>query len=163
MVEHFQMLARYNRLANERVFEACAGLASGEFECQRFGSFGSIQRTLNHILLSDQVWMSRFVGAPSSIARVDGVPFPELADLRAARQGEDERIAAYAGGLTPETIGSVLTYKNLAGVEWRDPMYMLLGHMFNHQTHHRGQAHVMLSQAGVTGLSLDIHRLVRPL
>jgi uncharacterized damage-inducible protein DinB len=162
MVEHFQMLARYNRLANQRVLDACEGLAPGEFERERFGSFGSIQRTLNHILLSDQIWMGRFTGAPLNLTRVDGVPCPELGNLRVARVAEDERIEKYAAGLTPDIIGSTLVYKNLAGTEWRDPMHMLLGHMFNHQTHHRGQVHVMLSHAGMTGLSLDILRLVRP-
>lgn len=161
MVEYFQMLARYNRLANQRVLDVCAGLAPGEFERERFGSFGSIRRTLNHVLLSDQVWMGRLTGVPLGLTRVDGVPFPELPELRAAREAEDRRMDEYMADLKPEALASVFGYRNLAGHELRDPLYLVLGHVFNHQTHHRGQVHAMLSEAGVRGLSLDMHRLGR--
>lgn len=162
MVEHFQMLARYNRLANQRLLAACARLSPQEFERPRFGSFGTIPRTLNHILLADQVWMGRFEGLPPQVTQVDGVPYPGLPAFTEARLAEDLRIEKFMDALTAERLAAPLHYTNLAGKPFSDPFYLVLGHMFNHQTHHRGQVHVMLSDAGVTGLSLDMHRLVNP-
>jgi uncharacterized damage-inducible protein DinB len=66
LVAHFQMLARYNKIANERLFEACARLEPAEYRKQRQGSFGSIHGLLNHLLLGDQIWMARFEEYPAS-------------------------------------------------------------------------------------------------
>lgn len=162
MRDYFQMLARYNRLANERLYAACATLSDEELRRERTGSFGSIFRTLNHIMSGDRVWMGRFEGVDAGIAKPGALLYDDFPALRAARAAEDARIERYAAGVSEETLSSVLHYRSTAGKPFSDPMSLLLGHMFNHATHHRGQVHVMLSEAGVKGLSLDMYRIVNP-
>ncbi|MEO8658604.1 MAG: DinB family protein [Bryobacteraceae bacterium] len=162
MVEYFQTLARYNTVANERIYAACAALDDAQYRHRGAASFGSIHRTLNHIMVGDRIWMGRFEGVDSGITKLDAVLFEDLATLTQARREDDLRIEQYTARLTAETLASTLHYTNMAGREFDDSMAVLLGHMFNHQTHHRGQIHVMLSEAGVRGLSLDMHRIVNP-
>lgn len=162
MRDYFQMLARYNRLVNERLYATCATLNDEELRRERTGSFGSIFRTLNHIMVGDRVWMGRFEGTDGGLTKLDALLYDDFPALRAARGAEDARIERYAAGVSEGTLGCVLHYRNTAGKPFSDPMFLLLGHMFNHATHHRGQVHVMLSEAGVKGLSLDMHRIVNP-
>jgi uncharacterized damage-inducible protein DinB len=162
MVEYFQTLARYNTVANERIYAACAALDDAQYRHEGAASFGSIHRTLNHIMVADRIWMGRFEGVDSGITKLDALLFDDLGTLAQARRIEDRRIEQYTGRLTEETVASTLHYTNMAGREFDDSMAVLLGHMFNHQTHHRGQIHVMLSQAGARGLSLDLHRIANP-
>jgi len=162
MVEYFQLLARYNTVANDRVYAACAALDDAQYRRDSAASFGSIHRTLNHIMVGDRIWMGRFEGVASGITRLDALLYDDLPALAEARRREDRRIEEYTARLTAETVASTLHYTNMAGRQFDDSMAMLLGHMFNHQTHHRGQIHVMLSEAGVRGLSLDLHRIANP-
>ncbi len=163
MVGHFQTLARYNRIVNERLYSACAEISDEEFRRERFGSFGSIHHTLNHILVADRIWMGRFEcrgeipASPSTILHYD------LPSLREARVSEDTRIEGFISRLTDDALRAHFSYRNTTGQPFEDPLHVLVGHMFNHQTHHRGQIHVMLSQTGLKPLSLDMHRIINPL
>lgn len=156
MREHFQRLARYNRWANRQIYGAVARLSHDDFVAPRSAFFPSIARTLNHIMVGDRIWMGRFVGEPSVHRRLDEVPYERFAALDAARAAEDERILAFFNALQQPRIDFVFHYKNTAGEPKSAPMDVVLAHFFNHQTHHRGQAHAMLSSTTVAPPPLDL-------
>jgi uncharacterized damage-inducible protein DinB len=162
LVTHFRMLAGYNRVANERLFEKCAELDDTEYRKQRQGSFGSIAGLLNHILLGDRIWMARFEGGGATTPPLDTVLFDKFLALRSARAEEDARIESFFGNLDAGFFERSLKYVNSKGVSRVDAPAMAIGHFFNHQTHHRGQVHVMLSQTPVSPPSLDLHWIVSP-
>ena len=157
------MLARYNTIANERLYEAVARLDDAEYRRERDASFRSIHRTLNHILLGDRIWMGRFTETAHATTPPLGAElYPDFAGLRAARVAEDARIENFLAGATEDFLTKEVRYVNNAGEPHADPAGLLLAHLFNHQTHHRGQVHTMLSQTAVKPPSLDMHRAIRP-
>jgi uncharacterized damage-inducible protein DinB len=162
LLRHFQMQARYNRVANERVYEACANLSDQERREPRKGSLGSIHALLNHILLADRIWMSRFEGGGKTTPPLNTVLYDEFDALRRARVEEDARLEAFFAGAGPDFLQAKLNYRNSKGVECTDDAVMAAAHLFNHQTHHRGQIHVWLAQTAVQVPSLDLHRIVNP-
>jgi uncharacterized damage-inducible protein DinB len=154
--DHFQTFARYNAWANDRLYAACAQLSDADFRASRQAFFGSILGTLNHILVGDRAWLGRIDGVPSGITRLDEILFDELAALKRARVAEDERILKLTETLDTESLSRDVEYRTVAGVEHRTPLVWVLSHMFNHQTHHRGQAHALLSQTAVKPPPLDL-------
>lgn len=162
LVTHFQMLGRYNSVANERLYAVCAELTDEEYRQEGPGSFRSIHKTLNHILLGDQIWMTRFTTSDvTSTPALATILYDDFSMLREARVLEDARIEAFLAGLTDGYLRGTVSYINNAGKYFEDPIMLVLQHMFNHQTHHRGQIHVMLSQFGKT-VNLDMHRVIHP-
>ena len=159
LVEHFQILARYNRVANERLYEACARLSDEERRKRRAGSFGSIHALLNHLLLGDRIWMARFLGAGHTTPALNIVLYETFAELRHARIAEDARIESFFANLPPDFATQSFAYVNNQGKSYVEAAPVAFSHLFNHQTHHRGQIHVMLSQTAVTPPSLDLHRI----
>src|SRR3954470_24426166 len=99
---HFRTLARYNRIANERLYAACAQLSDEEYRKQRKGSFGSIHALLNHILLGDRIWLSRFEGGGATTPPLNTLLYDDFAALREARVKEDQRIESFFRGAEPE-------------------------------------------------------------
>jgi uncharacterized damage-inducible protein DinB len=162
LIQHFRNLARYNRLANERLYQACAQLSDAARKQRRQAFFGSIHGTLNHIMLGDRIWLGRFEGQTVPSTGLDANLYEDFGDLRAAREAEDARIEAFAANLTPAFLEGTIRYVNNAGLEFDDPLTVLVPHLFNHQTHHRGQVHDMLSQTEVPPPSLDMHRVLIP-
>lgn len=160
--DHFRMLARYNRIANERLYQSCAQLDDAEYRRERAGSFGSIHALLNHILLGDQIWMSRFKGFGHTTPALTTVLFDNFQELRSAREEQDAEIESFFGGVDPGFLERELCYVNSQKRECRETMPVAFIHLFNHQTHHRGQIHVMLSQTPVPPPSLDLHRIINP-
>ena len=158
----FRQLSRYNRIANERIYEACSGLSVTELRETRRVSFGSIHGLLNHILLGDRIWMARFEGCGESTPPLDTILYDDFPDLHAARSREDARIESFFASLTTSQFSTPIRYVNSKGKHCSDEMPMAVGHMFNHQTHHRGQVHAMLAQTAVPSPSLDLHRIVNP-
>ncbi len=161
-IAHFRMLARYNRLANDRLYEACARLGEAELKRQRPAFFGSIHGTLNHILLGDRIWLTRFAGEEVPSTGLDAILYEDFGELSAARAAEDARIEGFTAALAPEFLGGSIRYVNNAGVAFADPVDMLVSHLFNHQTHHRGQVTDMLMQTEVKPPVLDLHRVLKP-
>jgi len=159
--DHFRTFARYNAWANDRLYAACARLPDAEFRAPRQAFFGSIMGTLNHILVGDRAWLGRLEGGPSGIARLDDILFEDLVELTQARVAEDRRIGALMDRLDAEALARDLVYRTMAGVEYRTPVVWVLSHLFNHQTHHRGQAHALLSQTTVAPPSLDLIYFLR--
>ena len=160
--DHFQMLARYNRIANERLYERCSALSDSEYRMKLAGSFGSIHGLLNHILLGDRIWMSRFDGGGQITPPLNTVLYEDFSHLRDARVAEDARIEAFFGSLPSGFAAQSFAYINNQGKSYVETAPVAFSHFFNHQTHHRGQVHVMLSQTPVAPPSLDLHRIVNP-
>lgn len=162
MKAHFQRLAAYNRWANERLYDAVGKLSPAEFAAPRVGFFPSLARTLNHILVGDSLWLGRLdgQGAPG-ITSLDQQLHAEFAALRQARAALDARYIAFVDSLGEARIGEMLTYKTVAGEAMETAIDQVLTHVFNHQTHHRGQAHGMLSSTSVPPPSLDLIYFLR--
>ncbi len=162
MLDAFRIFAHYNRVANERLYEACSRLDPVEYRRQRAGSFGSIHALLNHVLLGDRIWMSRFAGGGGTTPPLNSILFDEFAELRAARVAQDASIEAFFTTADEALLTKRLSYTNSLGKACVDAAPAAVLHFFNHQTHHRGQVHVMLSQTDVKPPSLDMHRILNP-
>ena len=162
LAAHFRMLGRYNRLANERLYGACAELDDAARRQDRGAFFRSIHGTLNHIMVGDRIWMARFEGGTASSTGLDAILYDGFDGLRAARVIEDARIEAFIAGLDAALLGDTLAYISHEGRPFEDPMAVLLPHFFNHQTHHRGQITAMLRQTNCPYPELDMHRVMIP-
>jgi uncharacterized damage-inducible protein DinB len=149
MKSHFSMFAAYNRWANERLYEAVAKIADAEYRAERGAFFGSLHGTLNHVLVADRIWMNRFTGEGPAPKRLDEIVHDELPALAAARRDEDERIIVHVDSLSEANIAATFTYRTITGpADVTQPRGPALAHFFNHQTHHRGQAHCLLTMIG---------------
>ena len=162
LTAHFRQLAAYNRAANALLYEACAALSDDERRQARPAFFGSIHGTLNHILLGDRIWMGRFEGQEMPSTNLDRILYDNFEELSAARVAEDARIVRFCDSLSGAFLAGSIRYVNNEGRDYDDPVDLVLPHLFNHQTHHRGQVHDMLSQTAVPPPSLDMHRVLKP-
>jgi uncharacterized damage-inducible protein DinB len=158
----FRTLARYNKVANARLYEQCGKLEHAEYRRERAGSFGSIHALLNHTLLGDRIWMSRFAGGGSTTPPLNTILFETFAELSAARSEQDAGIESFFANVDDGFVSRSLSYTNSLGKDCTDSAPHAVLHFFNHQTHHRGQVHVMLSQTEVRPPSLDMHRILNP-
>jgi uncharacterized damage-inducible protein DinB len=162
LIDTIRLLARYNRLANERLYDTCATVGDGERKKIRPAFFDSIHGTLNHIMVGDRVWLARFEGVSAPSTNLDAILYDDFAAMRAARRVEDARIEAFAAMVDDAFLAGTIRYKNNEGRNFEDPTAMLTIHFFNHQTHHRGQVHDMLTQTDVEPPVLDLHRVLKP-
>lgn len=162
LIKHFQMLARYNTLANQRIYHSCSQLSRSELHRFRPAFFGSIYATLNHILIGDRLWLARFAGEIVPSNNLDEILYENFSDLQLARVIEDGRIEQFSRHLTDQSLSEKISYTNHEGKVHRDPVDLLVAHFFNHQTHHRGQIHDMISQTEISPPVLDLHRVLRP-
>ncbi len=157
MKNHFETLAHYNRWANRRFYGTVANLGAAEIAAPRIGFFPSLLKTLNHLVVTDRVWLSRLTSIPDpDVKGLDQIIAEDFADLTALRAGLDERIIHFIDDLQPVRLSDTLSYRNMAGTPQETPIDQVLTHMFNHHTHHRGQAHAMLSGTTVSPPSLDV-------
>jgi len=155
--QHFLMFAAYNAWANAQVYEAAGQLSSEEFTRDTGVFFGSLMGTLNHILVADRIWMKRFSGEGDAPTQLDTILHREFAALAAARQAEDRRISHWVEGLSDEALEGRFTYMTVTDIRTiSQRLAPALAHIFNHQTHHRGQAHAALTALGKPSLTLDL-------
>ena len=147
---HFAMFAAYNRWANQRLFAAVKGLSDADYRADRGAFFGSLHGTLNHMLVTDRIWMQRFSGEGTAPTRLDEILFDDLGALAEARHAEDARIVAWVESQDEAAFARTFTYRPITrpGQAFTQPLIPALSHFFNHQTHHRGQAHTLLTIAG---------------
>jgi uncharacterized damage-inducible protein DinB len=145
--EHFRMFALYNRWANERLYDYAAQLTPAALAEDRGAFFGSLLGTLNHLLVTDRVWLSRLEGVSPRGTRLDEILHEDFGDLRAARRAQDQKIIEFVHDLSEECLADPLAYATTGGVQYRQPRHQVLAHLFNHQTHHRGQAHHLIGLA----------------
>lgn len=156
----FALLAEYNEWMNAKVYEAAARLSPQELAAGRGAFFGSLLGTLNHLVVADTTWLKRFAQHPAQHPELDAVRtlpaptalnqqlFAELPALWERRRLLDATIRRWIAVLSEEDLAHVLDYRNMQGQPFRRQLSLLLLHFFNHQTHHRGQASTLLTQAG---------------
>lgn len=137
--------AAYNEWANARLYDAAARLPDADYRRDCGAFFRSIHGTLNHLLVADRIWMDRFMRLNCPAPALDTILFEELFALRSARAAEDTRIRAFVETLGEADLEAQITYANSAGKTFSQVLWSALDHFFNHQAHHRGQAHALLS------------------
>lgn len=149
MKTHFVMMANYNAWANARLFRMAGALADELYRKEVGAYFKSLHGTLNHLLVADRIWMRRLTGLGDHPDKLNAKIFDDLPSLHAARVEEDNRIVGFVQGLAEPAFEEALEYPMLNGAVQRQRRREILAHLFNHQTHHRGQAHVILTILGV--------------
>jgi uncharacterized damage-inducible protein DinB len=161
--DYARTMARYNRWQNESLYREALKLSDEARRAERGAFFGSIHGTLNHLFWADSLWLSRFGGAerpksPNIKASID--EFERFEDLAAARQLLDQRAIEWADAITAETVAGDLTWWSGANQKnMTRPIALIIAHFFNHQTHHRGQVHAMLTAAGAKPDATDLSLL----
>jgi uncharacterized damage-inducible protein DinB len=157
MLPYYGMFADYNRWANAVVYGAASDLTDAEFRDDKGAFFGSLHRTLNHLLAADRIWMKRFTGAGEAPPALDTVLFDDLASLALARRLEDRRIVEWVGGLDEHMLAADFNYTPMTQpISITQPLWTALSHFFNHQAHHRGQCHMILTSLGKPSIGLDL-------
>jgi uncharacterized damage-inducible protein DinB len=147
--QYARAMARYNRWMNERLYALCETLGDEERRRDRGAFFRSIHGTLNHIVYGDLAFLSRFTGDPPEVPPLGRELHATFAELAAARRAIDARLDAWAETLTDAWLAAPHTYTSkVDGLTRTLPAWLLVVHLFNHQTHHRGQLTTLLSQMG---------------
>jgi uncharacterized damage-inducible protein DinB len=157
MKAHFQMFAAYNQWANAALYGAAAQLPVGDYKRDRGAFFKSVHGTLNHILVADRIWMKRFTGEGDAPKQLSAIICDDLQELTIVREREDARIVKWIAGMDAKAFAgrfSYMTVTDMRTVSQR--LAPALAHLFNHQTHHRGQAHALLTGFGMDAPSLDL-------
>jgi uncharacterized damage-inducible protein DinB len=162
MEQHFQMFAAYNKWANRRLYDGAGELSTDELERNVGAFFGSMLGTLNHIVVADRIWMKRFTGVGDAPAALDAILYRDFDRLRTARIAEDARIQIWIDGLTKKQLAGRFTYTTVSDMRTvSQRLAPALAHFFNHQTHHRGQAHMILTALGRPSVNLDLIQFQR--
>jgi len=159
MTAHWIMFANYNAWANARLYAAVAALPADAFRAETGAYFGSICGTLNHLLVTDRIWMRRLTGHGEAPGRLDAILYADLPSLAFARTVEDQRICDWVESLGEAGVAGVLRYARVTTTDAiEQPVAEALAHLFNHQTHHRGQAHALVTRFGgaEAGPTLDL-------
>lgn len=173
MIENVRFHARYNRWMNERLYASAATLDDAARKLDRGAFFGSIHRTLAHLVLADKIWLRRFAAqgvefaaltpevlASADFTGLDQVLFEDFDAMRIHRATMDAAIEAWSLEMPEDFPSRTMRYANTRGVERSHPMWQALSHFANHQTHHRGQVTTLLMQAGVDPGVTDLIALV---
>lgn len=158
-LEWARLMAAYNSEMNRRLCAAADGLTPAQRTEDRGAFFGSVQGTLSHLLWGDRTWMHRFDGweKPEGGIRTSPGLYPDWDALKAARAETDAGIEDWAARLDPTWLhGHVTWFSGAIGREVTRPAWVLVAHFFNHQTHHRGQAHALLTGLGVPTGDTDL-------
>src|SRR5262245_22892859 len=160
---YVQMMARYNAEINRRTFAAALRLSDEDRRQQRGAFWGSIHGTLCHLLWGDQMWMSRFDGwaKPSAALKGSSSLIGGFDELREDRSKTDAGISEWAARVSDDWLQQQQSWFSVSvGREMHSPRVLLVAHFFNHQTHHRGQAHAMITAAGEDTGDTDLFLLV---
>lgn len=158
-VAFVRRMARYNRWQNANLYGAASLLGDAERQRPCGAFFGSIQGTLSHLMWADRMWMSRFAGTPRPEGGIPQSPalYPNWEGLKDERIAFDGVIVGWADGLDAAWLAGDLTwYSGDAKRDITKPKWVLVTHFFNHQTHHRGQVHCLLTQAGAKPAATDL-------
>jgi uncharacterized damage-inducible protein DinB len=156
MKAYFEQRAAYNRWANARLYEAALALSDADYRRDVGAFFRSMHGTLNHLLLTDRLWLKRLTGEGEHPNALNAIIHEDRTTLASARADEDDRIIGYVGSLDDAMLDRLHPYANTSGKRFEQKRSDILAHLFNHQTHHRGQAHTILSICGREPPSLDM-------
>jgi uncharacterized damage-inducible protein DinB len=152
--------AKYNLEFNRTLFEQLSGLPDVDRKKDMGAFFGSIHGTLNHILLADRIWLGRFATAFPTLSSLDGAAVVHrISSLReeicagfdalhAERRATDDVITGWAEQLSDDLLAQTMRYRNSRGHVREHRAWVAVAHMFNHQTHHRGQVTTLMHQLG---------------
>ena len=140
-IENFRQLADYNRWANLRLYGAALDMPESQYRQATGVFFGSLHGTLNHLLLTDRIWLKRLTGTGEHPGRLDAILYDNRQDLLRARIAEDARLIDVVRGYAEADLVTAVAYQTTSGKPYSPPLQDILLHLFNHQTHHRGQAH----------------------
>jgi len=161
MKSNFELMAAYNQSMNQRLYESTSVLSLSELEKDRGAYFKSIIGTLNHILVGDIIWLKRFANHKTefnSLEYVRNLLSPNTLDeilhstfepLKEARIEMDKAFLNFTSEVVESDLSGVIEYKNTKGLDFCKNFGQVLQHVFNHQTHHRGQVTTLLSQVGI--------------
>ena len=161
--EFVRTMAAYNAEMNRRLYAAAARLSDAERRKARGAFWSSIHGTLCHLLWGDQAWMSRFDGwpKPAVIQKESAGLIADFSELQRLRVDADARISDWARRVDDAWLGQdMVWFSQSAQKELRQPRGFLVTHFFNHQTHHRGQAHAMITAAGESTGDTDLFLVV---
>ena len=157
MKAQFEMMAAYNAWANRRLYAAAARLDEEDYRADLGAFFCSVHGTLNHLIVGDMIWMARFRGDPSADLKLDDIIYHSHEELRVARLELDEEIVLYFTALPASDLEREFTY---TPITLPDPVTQsrapAMAHFFNHQTHHRGQVHALLTRLTGEAPPLDL-------
>jgi uncharacterized damage-inducible protein DinB len=143
------MMARYNRWMNERLYALLAEMPDDERKRDRSAFFRSIHGTLNHLLWGDRMWLGRFIDEPCTAPAFGDDMFADFAQLQREREITDQKMLNWAGTVTADWFASTITYTSKVDGKTREiPAAVATIHMFNHESHHRGQLTTLMKQAG---------------
>lgn len=145
MKPYFELRAAYNHWANARLYQAALDLSETDYRRDVGAFFGSMNGTLNHLLVTDRNWMNRLTGQGDHPDRLNAIIHDDRKALALARADQDERIIRFVAALDEALLAGTLQYRTSSGQPHEQPRGDILAHLFNHQTHHRGQAHTILS------------------
>jgi len=158
--QHAQFMARYNRWQNLSLYTAADTLTDEQRREDKGAFFGSIHTTLAHILWADRIWLSRFAKTPPVSPEEDqgkGPAYRDWEHLKSERAAFDEIILSWTSNLSEDWLAGDFTWTNSSGSVTRtQPAWRLTAHLFNHATHHRGQAHALLTAFGAQPEDTDI-------
>jgi uncharacterized damage-inducible protein DinB len=144
-----QVMARYNRWMNERLYALLANIDDGERRRDRGAFFGSMHGTLNHLLWGDRMWLGRFIEDPCTVPAFGVDMVADFGELAREREITDRKILDWAGNVTPAWLAGALVYTSRVDGRTREmPRSVATMHFFNHGTHHRGQLTTLMKQAG---------------
>ncbi len=157
MKAHFEMMAEYNAWANQLLYDSAMLLSPEAYRRDMGAYFNSLHGTLNHLYVADTIWMSRFRGLPNPPWTLDHIAHDEPSDLRKRREALDRDIIGFTGGLTDRLLEDSFSYITVkTSIQSEQKLSNALAHFFNHQTHHRGHCHAMLTQLGVDAPAMDL-------
>jgi len=145
MKPRFEQLAAYNRWANARLYEVALALDENDYRRDVGAFFKSLHGTLNHLLVADRIWMKRLSGEGEHPDKLNAIIHEDRRQLALARADEDDRIVRFVASLDEAALAGTLQYATTSGKPFEQARADILSHFFNHQTHHRGQAHTILS------------------
>ena len=157
MKAHFEMMAAYNAWANQRLYAAAFALPEEDYRRDCGVAFRSLHGTLNHLFVADVIWMSRFRGQPNPPWALDHIAHDQQRELKARRDALDRDIEGFVASLTEAQITGDFSYMSIVNpAPVTQSMAGALAHFFNHQTHHRGQCHAILTRLAGEAPSLDL-------
>ena len=148
-VEYFQTMSRYNRWMNEKLYRVCDAMPDKLRREDKGAWFKSVHGTLNHILLCDLLWLGRFTHRPFAATSLDQELYHDWDEMKAERAKTDDAIDAWLASISDAQLQAPLTFTAISSPQERTmPLWVLMAHLFNHQTHHRGQLTTLMEQLG---------------
>lgn len=146
---YYQLMAEYNFWMNQKIYQVCSSIPDEQRKQDMGAFFKSIHGTLNHLLYADKAWMGRFTAQLFPVIPMGQDLYADFDELRAEREKIDREILAWVEGLDPDWLSQPFEFNSqIDGKRRVLPSWVFVTHLFNHQTHHRGQVTALIKQLG---------------